>query len=171
MADNKPTGLGVVLNSYGGPQYIGTFKKGKLNGYVLGFDCCPGTETGQINLGIVVEGEFKDNRRDGKCKYYTSSGYADENSFFYPYSVAGNEIWISFMSIDYEGEYKDGKRDGKGIRYWDNIYIDSKYLPGNQLIMYEGEFKQDQYHGKGTQYNADGTVYWSGKFSYGKPKK
>jgi len=59
----------------------------------------------------------------------------------------------------YVGEFKNGKQDGNGTFTWDD---GEKYV---------GEYKNGLSHGQGTYTNANGTIFHSGEWVNGSPKK
>ena len=67
--------------------------------------------------GHRYEGEFKDNKRNGKGVYYWPSGARYEGEFKDGQENGkGVHYWPD--GHRYEGEFKDGQENGKGVYYW-----------------------------------------------------
>jgi hypothetical protein len=93
--------------------------------------------------GNIYEGEWKDDKRNGRGKYTKVNGNVyegewkdDKRSGRGKYTKANGKI--------YEGEWKDDKRNGRGKL---------TYASGE---VYEGEFKDGDFNGQGAKTYPDG---------------
>lgn len=208
LKDNQPNGNGILFvrnpKTTGSTadrtycfQYIGSFEKGRYDGYGLLFSV-PTSEDVGINAAAAVapnmeseefaklyadgvnyvtyEGMFEKGEKNGKGNQFitfTSWGAA----FIYDIeSEFANGVTYSTVRI---GNFKDDKADGKIKIYIEgNLYYDGEMKKGeysgkgksyynNGQLRYEGGFKQDEYHGEGTLYDENGEVIYSGKWRFG----
>ena len=110
------------------------------------------------NNGSIYEGEWKNDKKEGKGIFIFPNGDRYEGDFKDD-NFDGKGVFlinVSSMKPDkYEGEFKNGQKNGKGIHYYKN---------GNK---YEGEYKNNQKEGKGVFYFIDGNRY-DGEFKDGK---
>jgi hypothetical protein len=102
--------------------------------------------------GSIYEGEFVDDQRTGKGVLYYANGNRYEGDFVDD-QIVGKGVLYYASGNKYEGEWKNGKPDGKGVLYYAN---------GNT---YEGDFVDGKPYGKGTSYYPDGKVEHKGYFN------
>ena len=94
----------------------------------------------------IYEGEFKDDKREGKGVYIWKDGEKYEGEWKND-KREGKGILHYNEGDRYEGEYKNNIKEGKGIMY---------YKDGNR---YEGEWKNNKREGKGIFYWINGDKY------------
>jgi len=129
--ENTPHGKGVyVCRTW---KYTGDYLSGKRHG--KGIFCYGGSRS-----GVVYEGEFKDNLKDGLGVLRNKNG------------------------ILYQGEWKDGKKNGKGTLSFQNVNC---VCFGQRILRYEGEFKDDLFGGNGIYY-FNTVARYEGVFEKGK---
>eukprot|EP00826_Nyctotherus_ovalis_P020286 TRINITY_DN1635_c0_g10_i1.p1 TRINITY_DN1635_c0_g10~~TRINITY_DN1635_c0_g10_i1.p1 ORF type:complete len:527 (+),score=113.99 TRINITY_DN1635_c0_g10_i1:200-1780(+) len=124
------------------------------NKLVSGYASSSGIKTIYYESGDKYEGEYKNNKKNGKGTYYYTNGDR------------------------YEGEWINGKQCGTGVLYyangdkydggWENNGRSGKgsltYINGNK---FEGEWKRNNKNGKGVFYYANGDIY-KGEWEDGK---
>ena len=100
------------------------------------------------------EGEFKNNKFEGKGIFYYTNGpwKGDKYVGEWKEGLAEGKGTYYFNNGPnkgdiYEGDWKKGNKEGKGVYY---------YNDGNK---YEGEFKNDKFEGKGIYYFNNGDTY------------
>ncbi len=135
-----------------------------------------GKEYDIVTNNILFEGEYLNQKRNGKGKEYNK-----------------------YKNLIFEGEYKNGKRNGKGKEFYDNnkLYFEGEYnngkkwngraydLNGNLLyvlnegkgtvkeydysgyLIFEGEYLNGQREGKGKEYKYNKIIF-EGKYKYEK---
>ena len=135
-----------------------------------------GKEYDIVTNNILFEGEYLNQKRNGKGKEYNK-----------------------YKNLIFEGEYKNGKRNGKGKEFYDNnkLYFEGEYnngkkwngraydLNGNLLyvlnegkgtvkeydysgyLIFEGEYLNGQREGKGKEYKYNKIIF-EGEYKYGK---
>lgn len=174
MKNNRPHGMGFMINKEDNSYYIGDFKKGQFNGYgILVYE-----SNNQIK---VYEGYFEKNKFCGKG----NESYDKEGNFLKLFSDKGKDITISDIFyfntvLERNGNFKNNKLNGKGTVYYldGTIYEQGKFKKGelsgkgksyyqDGTLEYEGSYKKGTYNGKGTLYNKDGSVKYKGKWKNG----
>ena len=93
--------------------------------------------------GDVFEGEWKNNKKEGKGIYYFSDGDFYEGNWKNG-KQDGKGIYYYSDGDIYDGEWKNGVKEGKGIHYFSNGDV------------YEGDFKDNNFEGKGIRYFRNG---------------
>lgn len=176
LKNNRPHGMGFMLNKTKNYYYIGSFKNGQFNGFgILVYEDEFNTKP------HVYEGYFKNGKFSGKGNI----SYDIELNLYSLMLGDTNDINIkdifSFDTVLYScGNFKKGKLNGQGTFYsssgiveiegrFKNNLLDGKgkmYSDEGQLI-YEGNFKSGNMHGKGTLYNLDGSIKYKGKWKNG----
>ena len=141
--NNLPNGHGEIIYLDDQTNYEGNI----INGIKDGF--------GKLKFkdGTIYEGEFKDDKYNGKGKiiYSDNSEYEGE---FHNNLKEGQGIFKWADGKIFEGEFKNDKKNGKGkFIFKKNIY-------------YEGNWINDLAHGKGL-YNINGKKF-TGIFKYGR---
>lgn len=113
-----------------------------------------------LQNGDIYDGDWKNNRATGKCKYFKKNGDVYEGEM--------NDCWLTgqgkmiYANGDvYDGNWKRDERHGKGKMTYTNGDV------------YEGEWKSDRKDGYGVMTYANGDVYkgfWlrNEKHGYGK---
>lgn len=103
--------------------------------------------------GLVYEGEFSKNKREGHGTAFFPNGemYVGE---FHQDKVEQQGTWHYLSGDRYEGEFRNGCRTGFGVMY---------FADGN---IYEGEWKNDKPEGHGKAKYTDGLEY-VGEFKNG----
>jgi hypothetical protein len=96
--------------------------------------------------GDVYEGDWKDNKRDGKGKMTFANGDVYEGDWKDNKRDGKGKETFANGNV-YEGDWKDDKRNGKGKETWANDYV------------YEGDWKDHHIHGYGIMKYANGDVY------------
>ena len=146
--NDHQTGVGTIKVINYDTQELSFMYKGSMNGNVKS-----GIGSGVHIGGLVIEGEYKDNLANGKCKMlHTKRG------------------WF------YEGEVRNGKRHGTGTMYAaDGSVIQGVYhqnvLTGHARIVhdgnvFEGMLVNDKAEGMGKHSYANGWVF-EGEFKAG----
>ena len=136
-----------ILNTCNPVGYMGEFKKGEYHG--------EGAKIGYaireipINMNVAEQEELFGRRLDREIVIYVGEYKSGKRD--------GENKEYMFGKLYYSGEIKDGAYNKKGTLY----YKDSEQKK------YEGEWKSGEYHGEGTLYNEDGTISYTGKWSYG----
>ena len=79
--------------------------------------------------GIIYEGDYKEGKRHGKGKQYSTS-----------------------FAAFYEGDWKDDDYNGKGKRFHPNggdtgLYFDNDSVRTDGSVFYNGEYKDGDRHG------------------------
>lgn len=141
--DNKASGIGT-LTGPGGHQYVGDFKNDLMHG------------TGRFTWpdGRQYVGEFKNNKRSGHGTLTWPNGgkYVGE---FKDGRINGSGTYTWPDGHQYVGDFQDDKQHGRGT---------FTYPDGQKYI---GEYKADKRDGLGIEYNADGTIRFSGVWRNG----
>ena len=101
---------------------------------------------------IKYEGEFVDDKYEGKGTYYMETGEYYEGEFKNGTMNGEGKQFYRNNDVKYEGHFIDGKFEGIGKFIWDN----GEY--------YIGEFKDGVMNGKGKEYYCDGTIKYDGEF-------
>ena len=115
------------------------------------------------------EGEFKDNKREGKGKFYFNDGDIYEGDYKNDMREGKGITYYKGLNDGdrYEGEYKNDKKEGQGTYYysngdkfegkWKNNIVEKRgifyWSNGDR---YEGEYKNDKAEGKGIMYYNNG---------------
>jgi len=126
-------------NKNGRKRYIGQV----LNGIP------EGKGTMHWNNGDRYEGEWKNNKKEGRGIYYLGDGEFKGDRYEGDYKNGKAEekgIYYYANGDRYEGEFKNGKREGKGIYYFAN---------GDRTIV---EFLNDKPIGKHVKLTINGEV-------------
>jgi len=169
MINGKKNGIGIsyeLLNNYDGEWRDDVFIKGKIfnKDNILIYD---GGIMNYKKEGFGIEyylnslekynGEFKDDKYDGKSKLYNEDG-----------------------TIKYKGEFKNGEFNGQGKLYYENNKIKYDGIFDNDVcikgtlyrnnekstIKYIGQFnKSGKQHGTGQEYYENGSVHYIGNFN------
>jgi hypothetical protein len=148
---NCDNGYGKKLWKDGGFEK-GNWKNGKLEGEGVQFF----GKTSDF-AGDTYEGEFKDDKYNGKGTYHDVSNGATHVGYWKDDQPNGKGI-VRFDENSkwpgeyYEGDWKNGKREGFGIR----VYSSKK---GNKGGTYIGEWKNDKKEGKGKYIYLSGSSY------------
>ena len=100
------------------------------------------------------EGEFKNNKREGKGIFYYNNDDRYEGDYKND-KFDGKGVYYYNNGDKYNGDWRNGKREGKGIFYYNN---------GDR---YEGNWRNDKFDGKGVYYNNNGDRY-EGNWKNGK---
>ena len=96
--------------------------------------------------GDIYEGNWKNNKKEGKGVYYfNQKGEKYKGNFFDDYPN-GKGIYYYKNGDRYEGMFKDGKEHGEGTIF---------YADGGR---FKGEFKNGLKHGKGDNKNSNGQI-------------
>ena len=103
--------------------------------------------------GVVLEGEFKDDKLHGQGKITSVDGDVWEgefkNGYLHGQGKKTEKPWKNGLIV-YEGEFKKGElREGKKIQRWTTTVFGG---------LHEGEFKKGELHGKGKQTWPNGNV-------------
>lgn len=208
LKDNQPDGNGILLvydavttrltgrETYCF-QYIGSFEKGRYDGYGLLFSVPTDEDVGIYAAAAIAPDleseEFARLYADG-VNYVTYEGMFEdgkrtgEGNRFVSFTSWGAEFMVDIESefaegVTYStveiGEFKDDKEDGTIKLYIDGVIRydgemkkgeysgKGKYYYSNGQLRYDGEFKQSDYHGKGTLYDENGDVIYKGNWKYG----
>ena len=94
-------------------------------------------------IGDRYEGEFRNNKKEGRGIYYLHNGNIYEGDIKNG-KIEGRGIDYYNNGDRYEGDNKNGLKEGKGIYYYNN---------GDR---YEGDWKNDKREGKGIFYYNNG---------------
>jgi len=121
-------------------------------------DKIEGKGTFYYDNGNKYEGEFKNEKIEGKGIFYSNNGYRYEGEFRNGIREGKGKEFYNNGDI-YEGDFKNDVREGKGIYYYN-----SGEWEGD---IYEGEWKNDKKNGKGIYYYHNGTREM-GDYSNGK---
>ena len=95
--------------------------------------------------GDKYKGFFKDNKKEGKGKYFYKNGNIYEGDFKNDISE-GKGVFYFVGGNKYIGDFKNGKADGKGVYIWSN---------GNK---YEGGWKDGKRIGQGAFFWKNGDI-------------
>ena len=119
----------------------------------------------------IYEGEFHDNKYEGKGKLYNNIGGYYIGDFIDGLYFGKGKKYDKNNNLIYEGDFAFGKEEGKGKKIYENgnyyigDFIGGKREGNGQLynkinkLLYEGEFKNDQKEGYGTQYSDNKKCY------------
>jgi len=108
--------------------------------------------------GIVYYGQMKGCQRHG-CGTYTFASGSKYVGEFKNGKYNGNGTYTWADGNKYVGEFKNDKQHGNGNFTW---------ASGDKYV---GQYKNDLKHGQGTHTLTSGTIYHSGKWVNGSPKK
>lgn len=171
--NDKPHGLGTVVDNKGTTLFEGSFANNTWCGYgklyypngtlkYAGYfenDNYHGTGTTYDENGIkIIEGTFSNGRANGYGKAYREDGTLGYEGIFTDDVPFGQGIYYYINGNKAsEGNYnKNGLLEGKGILYYEN---------GNKA--YEGDFQNGIYHGVGTIYTEEGKRIGTYEFNDG----
>lgn len=201
MKDNEPDGVGLLLMKDPAKswqtgkmeyciRYIGSFEKGKYDGYGMLFSL-PSAEYDRSTIDEIQK-EESDITSDGfneiylkRVNYVTYEGEFEKgeqtgegNQYSYAIPKGDSVSEIEYLSIEV-GDFEDGNLHGNakvydnGLLLYEGEMKDGKYsgkgkeYHRNGQLCYDGEFKDDEYHGKGTLYDENGNIIYDGKWRYG----
>lgn len=164
--DNKASGIGT-LTGPSGHQYVGEFKDNMMHG----------TGTFSWPDGRKYVGEFKDNKRNGKGTLTWPYGgkYVGE---FKDGKMSGSGAYAWPDGHQYVGEFKDDMKHGRGTytypdgqKYVGEYKADKRDGQGTSTHpdgrRFVGEYKADKRDGPGIEYNANGSISFSGPWRNG----
>jgi len=142
------------------PSFIikGKIVNGKLNG--------KGEILDRYSKSLLYEGNFKDNKKNGKGKEIDGNVIYEGN---FKNDKKDGQGKLSYShgsgssSLHYSGSWKNNKMDGKGTEYYHLSGKKNKVGP----IRYVGEWKDSKMHGKGKMYNLDGELIYNGDWKKG----
>lgn len=143
------------------PSFIikGKIVNGKLNG--------KGEILDRYSKGLLYEGSFKDNKKNGKGKEIDGN-IIYEGNFKNDKKDGQGKLSYSHgpgsSSLHYSGSWKNNKMNGKGTEYY--------RLPGKKNnkvgpVRYVGDWKDNKMHGKGKMYSLDGELIYNGDWKNG----
>ena len=108
--------------------------------------------------GSKYVGEWKNDKRFGNGTYTHADGWKYVGEWK-DGKKDGNGTWTDADDDKYVGEFKNGKKDGNGIYTW---------ADGDKYV---GEWKNGKLDGNGTHTRANGTIFHSGEWENGEPRK
>ena len=183
----------VRYNNFSG-QFVYELNEGK--GYISGYDCkgkllftenyLNGEKNGKriqmfkFGFGIEFEGEYLNNKLNGKVKEYYKNGQLKfEGEYLYDHKRKGKEYFDN-GKIKFEGEYLFD-REWEGNIYDNNGNLLFKLSKGNgkikeyindpikgDILSFEGEYLNGKRNGKGKEYNGEGKLIFEGEYLNGK---
>ena len=126
-------------------------------------------QTKYYNDGGKYVGEFANNKRNGKGKYYFPNGAIYDGNW-HEGKQHGYGIYYGANGSTYDGEWFNGKSQGYGIcHYADGTEYDGEWVSGvregngiakyKNGTSYDGEWFNDKQSGYGTMKYNDGTLY------------
>lgn len=130
-----------------------------------------------LSDGSVYDGQWREGKRLGKGRYFTSSGGLLQGIWNNGLHIYGRVVYPN--GDHYEGEYIHMRRHGSGtfqslyctIEYKGTWKHDKKHGFGCEKLadgcQYEGYFEEDMRHGEGQLIKSNGDVYIGG-FKQGK---
>lgn len=184
IKDGRPEGMGLIviqsrtqeaLFNVGAyiPFYVGNFKKGKYDGYGMGFN----------DNGVEYEGNHKKGNTSGECIIYEGV-----DILTVPVSSEWEEYWktkhddevlfdfpVYQPCVAYEGISKGTQLKDNDCKVYSSVYekdeyagVVRKYKGIYGPLEYEGGIRGGKYHGKGREYYASGKVKYDGEYKNGK---
>ena len=168
---NKFTGNGKLIDEEGN-YYEGNFKNKRLEGkgikktikgIVYNGDFLEGLKDGkgkEETLENIYEGEFKNDKKNGKGKLYYKILKDTYEGDFKDNNITGNGFYEWSNKETYKGTFLNGKMHGKGIYKWpDGGKYEGDYFnnikEGNGIFtwsngkIFHGPFKNGKPHGNG----------------------
>ena len=138
--------LGINLETY--KKQSGKYKIGSKNGF--------GKEFSLETNKLIFEGEYINNRRNGKGKEYYKEGHLKlVGEYLKGNLIKAKEFYFN-GKIKFEGNYLNRKRHGLGVMY--NFYGD---------LIFKGEYANGERNGEGKEYYDKNKLYFEGNYLNG----
>ena len=184
LKNGKPEGFGRYTWE-NNKCYIGQWKNGKKEGKGAKFNIkfIKNKENEEEEYTMTYEGEFVNDKYDGKGKYIWKNGEYYIGEWSKGERNGKGADYYKDDKIRYEGDFLNGKYHGNGKYILENgeYYIgqflngerngEGKLFYNNDNIKYDGEFLNDNLEGEGTYYYKNGEYYvghWKGGKKDGK---
>ena len=129
-------------------QKNGTYFGQIVDGIAEGKGIWYGTE--EPFIGHRYEGDWKNNKKEGKGIYYYNNGDRYEGNFIND-KYDGKGVFYFSNGNRYEGNFKNDKREGEGILYYNNgdrmmgDYIDDKKIGLHVRLTKKGKVKEEKF--------------------------